>query len=67
MFFFVKFFTKFLKIEHFTKDFFLREFQSMISTSDDCYLSSDQDTQLIFGIGEDQTPYLLFDDKKILQ
>ena len=39
----------------------------MISTSDDCYLSSDQNTQLIFGVGEDQTPYLLFDDKKILQ
>ena len=39
----------------------------MISTSDDYYLSSDQDTQLIFGIDKDQTPYLLFDDKKILQ
>ena len=39
----------------------------MISASNDCYLSSDQDTQLIFGIGKDQTSYLLFDDKKILQ
>ena len=39
----------------------------MISASDDCHLSSNQDTQLIFDVGEDQAPYLLFDDKKILQ
>ena len=39
----------------------------MMSASDDCYLSSDQDTQLVFDVGEDQTLYLLFDDKKILQ
>ena len=68
-FFFIKFFTKFLKIEHFTNDFFFffREFQSMMSASDDCYLSSDQDTQLVFSVSEDQSPYLLFGDMKILQ
>ena len=39
----------------------------MMSASDDCYLSSDQDTQLVFSVSEDQSPYLLFGDMKILQ
>ena len=65
--FFCKNFYQVFKDGTFYKRNFFREFQSMISASDDCHLSSNQDTQLIFDVGEDQAPYLLFDDKKILQ
>ena len=69
LFFFYKIFYQVFKDRTFYKRFFFffREFQSMMSASDDCYLSSDQDTQLVFSVSEDQSPYLLFGDMKILQ
>ena len=33
--------------------FFLREFQLMASAPDDGFLSSDQDTKSVFGVGGD--------------